>query len=864
MKLFRNKKDDVQELDTAKKASAKRSSAIDNEITSLSGDIGSIDIVSDKKETKQKKMTPGDFVASLIKKKKPESIPDSTQKCVPYRHSYLNGIIENTDGCFTKCYRLTDVNFRTARDDKQADMFDAYKKLLNVFTPDIRAQFVIWNSTIDREEFNRTILYKPTGEDYDDLRQDINSILYKKSSEGLNSIRQEKYLVVSVKADNIEIANSTFKHIDNEIATRIKDITEYTAEPMSLEARLELLYNIYNQDSDTHFFERMEINGQEARSFDVSWMLSQGLSTKDLIAPDVLQFKDDHFKVNDKVGRCLYLRNLPTQLSADVLADISLLPCNALTSVHVSPILQDDATKLVRNQMLEVTRNMTAAAKKNAGKGLGPEFLSPDLYQEKKGAEKFYDDLTEGDEKAFLLTLVVTVFADDLEDLEKYTNIVKNAAKAKLCRLDKLSMQQENGLRTSVPLGINRIWADRLLNTTSTALFMPFESQELFEADGIYYGLNGTSKNCILYDRRTAQNPNGLILGIPGSGKSMSAKSEMAQVFLRDRKNEIFVIDPQGEYKPLCEKFGGTVIRIAPSTSTYINPFDCDVSPEANDGNDPLRMKSSYICSICEKVIGGQYGLNPIHETIIDRVVRKIYEPYLRYMDQQRENGSEITCDPSKAPTLIDFYHELERQDEPEADYIRLAMEKYCIGSYTTFAHRTNIDVNNRFIVYDIKDIGTGMMEMGMQVCLNDIWNRTIANKKKGIRTWIYVDEMYLLTESASCAKFLEYIYRQARKFGGIPTGITQNVEDLLKNSESRALLNNCPFLLLHNQQEDDRAEIGKKLSISDAQLDYIKNADSGQGLLYTGKVIVPFINRIPQDSLLYATISTNPNEVKA
>ena len=460
--------------------------------------------------------------------------------------------------------------------------------------------------------------------------------------------------------------------------------------------------------------------------------------------------------------------------------------------------------------------------------------------------------------------MTVTVFADDLDDLDKYTTMVQNKADTPhLCKLTKLSSQQEEGFNACLPLAYNNLSVNRLLNSEAAALFIPFSSQDLIQAGGLYYGINSGSRNIIMYNRLEGQNANGLIIGQSGSGKSFQAKAEMLQVFLKSEKNEIFVIDPQAEYRPLCEALGGQVVRIAPSSNTHCNPFDLDLSEDARDGDDPVTVKSNYICSICESAIGGHYGLNEVQITIIDRCVRLLYTDYLDHMAKLKAAGSDITCDRDACPTLVDFYQLLSRQPEPEAEYLRLAMEKYCVGSFNTFAHKTNIDTNNRFVVYDIRDIGSGMSEMGMQVCLNDIWSRTIQNKKRGVRTWIYIDELYVLTQSESCARFLMYIYKQVRKYGGAPTGITQNVEDLLTNRESRGMINNCSFIMLLNQSQDDRDEIGSMLHISEAQLNYIKNADSGQGLIYSGKSIIPFTNRYQnKQSTLYRTISTNVSDM--
>ncbi len=657
-------------------------------------------------------------------------------------------------------------------------MYFAFGDLLNYFTPDVRPQLTIFNKSIEMEKFKEEVLFAEKDDPYNELRQDLNKIILSKIGEGQNSIIQEKYLTVTVRAENIEIANSTFARIDGELATRIKAINEATTEPMELEERLELLYNIYNQDTDFPFFKKLNIDGNEARTFDIEWMHQLGLTTKDIIGPNSLIFENDHFRLGDKYGRAVFLKNLPTQLSAEVLTDIANVPCNALTSVHLSPMRQDEAIKLVRNQMLEITRNMATAAKRAAKSGLGAEFLSPDMVQAKKDADKAYDDITVRDQKTFLMTVVAVVFADDLHDLDKYTKIIQNNSEKHLCTLSKLNAQQERGFSSALPLGNNKIWADRLMNTEAAALFVPFESQELIQSNGLYYGVNATSRNIIIINRLRGQNSNALILGMPGSGKSVTAKLEMTGAFLADEKNQILVLDPQSEYKPICEALSGLVLRIAPGASNRVrmNPFDLDITSSAGEGDDPVTAKSDYICSICESALGGHYGLNPVQVSVIDRCIRKLYEPYLAHMDQLHRSGSKITCDREASPIFPDFYYLLGQQPEPEAEYIRLAIEKFCVGSFDTFAYRTNVNTDNRFTVYDIHDIGTGMKELGMKVCLNDIWSRTIANKAKGIRTWVYIDELYILTQSEACARLLMYIFKQIRKFGGAPTGIVRPV----------------------------------------------------------------------------------------
>lgn len=873
MPLFNKKKNET--VNTKVKD---RSAEIEKQYDTFRGDVGEMSFGDDEKKKKRKnKVRKGEGEVRTKKKKvtmkerilkivSPGSIPKTAQESIPYKRVYPNGVIELPDHIFTKAYKLTDTNFKDNRQDLQEEQWLAYGDLLNYFTPDVRPQFVIFNKAMEKEKFKENILFKEKEDPYNVLRKDFNNILLAKVQEGQNNITQEKYLVVSVKAENIEIANGTFGRVDGEIAQRIKVINDASTEPMTLEERLELLYKIYNSDTERDFNMEGEIDGHPAKEFSIEWMQSQGLTTKDYVAPPYLEFKaSTYFRIGDRFGCSLFLRSLPTQLSAEVFTDIASVPCTALTSVQFQPCKQDEAIKLVRNQMLEVTKNMSDSAKRLAKVGLSTEFLSPDQVQEKEEANKFYADITERDQKTFLMTCTVTLIADDLDDLDKYTAMAQNNADKHLCKLVRLSGQQEDGFNACLPLAYNKLTINTMLNSESAALFIPFSSQELIQPGGLYYGINAASRNLIMFNRLNAQNANGLIIGQSGSGKSFQAKAEMLQVFLSSEKNEIFVIDPQAEYRPLCEALGGQVIRIAPSSETHCNPFDLDLSREEKGGDDPITVKSNYICSICESAIGGNAGLNEIQVTIIDRCVRLLYTDYLEHMEELKQNGSDITCDRDACPTLVDFYNLLGRQPEPEAEWLRLALEKYCVGSFDTFAHKTNIDTDNRFVVYDIRDIGSGMSEMGMQVCLNDIWSRTIQNKKRGVRTWIYIDELYVLTQSETCARFLMYIYKQVRKYGGAPTGITQNVEDLITNRESRGIINNCSFIMLLNQSKDDRDEIGKMLNISAAQLNYIKNADSGQGLIYSGTAIIPFTNRYQnKNSTLYKTISTNVSEQNA
>ena len=488
-------------------------------------------------------------------------------------------------------------------------------------------------------------------------------------------------------------------------------------------------------------------------------------------------------------------------------------------------------------------------------------------YCYERGIEEFVEDLNHG-KSTLHKVLAITGSKDNIEvDIAmQYTdtyqeNIVSFVNNVKTVD----GGSHEVGFKTALPLGINdlsvQLSIEKLLPTDSVSLFIPFTSKELMQKGGMYYGLNAVSHNLLLFNRLNSKNQNGLILGQPGSGKSFSAKREMINVFLTT-KDDIYVIDPESEYAHMAQLLDGSVIHLEAGAKVYINPFDMDVQygdEEGKSGTDPVKMKSDYICMLCESAMGGRYEITNIQKSIIDRVVIQLYKPYLKHMREL--NDSSITCDTDASPTMEQFYSLLMDQPEPEAQNIALSLEIYCLGSFDTFAHKTNVDVNNRFTVYDIKDIGNGMKEMGLQVCLNHIWNKIIDNQKNNKRTWFYIDEFHILTKTRSSAEFLQQIWKRARKWGGIPTAITQNVEDLLNSEESRAIINNCEFIMMLSQSPIDRAALAEMYHISDAQLNYITNSPPGQGLIYNGEGIIPFIDKFPKDTKLYKIMSSKPGE---
>lgn len=798
------------------------------------------------------------------KTKNPLVIPKTVQDTIPYIAVYKNGIIETEPGIFTKSYKIEDVNFKIATDEEQRNIFEKYVDFLNTFDSDIKLQLVIFNRNMDEKHVQDKILIPFQKDSLNEYREEYNDMLIAKMSEGKNNLTKEKYITLAIKANSLDDAFTKFSKLDTEVSASIKRINNVETQPMKAVERLEVLADVFTDNNEnSNFYQKAKINGKDLESFDFSWMIKQGLTTKDLIGPASFKFAKDYFEIGDKFARSLFLDNLPTYINSNILSEITELNSNLLVSLNFNKLRPDKAVSLLKNQLVNIRANVVDAQKKAVKAGYDPNLISPELQRAEREAQELLDDVTTRNQSLILTTFVITVIADTLDDLNKNIEQLKTVMGKYMCQIKCLNYQQEKGFSSSLPLGRCDVFVDRLLTTESAAIFIPFSSQELTQNNGMYYGLNAVSKNLILFNRKNSKNANGVILGTPGSGKSFTAKREMINVIL-NTNDDIYIIDPEREYLPLAQLLGGEVIKIAAGGTTYLNPMDMDTDYGNDDESktDPIAMKCDFIGGLCETMSGDKRALSATQKSIVDRCVRILYQPYLEHMKELQKVDPNNTCDMTASPTLKDFYEMLLSQPEYDAQSLALSLERFCIGSLDTFAHHTNVSRNRRFVVYDIKDIGEGMKELGLQVCLNAVWNQIIANKKIGRYTWFYLDEFYLLTQTYSSALFLQQVYKRARKWFGIPTGITQNVGDLLASPQAVAILNNCDFILMLNQSPIDKAQLANMLNISPTQLSYITNSDPGQGLIYTGKSIVPFVDKFPTNTKLYKVMTTKPEDL--
>lgn len=814
-------------------------------------DTRQIKVKKQKNKLKEKKNIFSNKMKGLNKKAM-KTIQDSIPIVRVYEDRGENnpckGIIETEDGIFTKSYLINDTNYSDAGDDKQEKILDIFKKIITAFNSKCGYEITINNRTIDQQEFNNKVLMQYANDEYDEFRIQHNELVLDMMQQGKNNLRSEKYLTVTVNEPTIEEALNRFVSIERDIDREIKKINKVGLEALSLTERLEILHDIYNGNKVGDF----------KKVFNIDNIISQGISIKDVIGPTVMDFsKQDYFVMDDRYVRTFFIKSIPSRLSSTLLENLSNISANSLISVHYDIQPQDKAVEFASAQVTNIGGEVVKAQKNLTKAGASPDLISPKLKNARDNASRLLAQLTEGDEDLYHITIVATVFADNKDDLSNVTTQIVTRAKERLCTLDILKTQQEQGFDSTLPLGINLVHTHRVLPTDSVCAIHPFSTQELQIKNGFYYGLNQTSKNIIVYNRSISNNQNGVILGCPGVGKSFAAKMEMYQAYLNTKNSQIFIIDPEREYVGLGNVLNSTVFRIMPGGTNYINPLDLDISKD-DEGGNPFSEKVDFVISIIESMLGGRNSLNGYLKSIIDNTLQNLYAPYLQQIEKQRK-----TIDIDIAPTLKDFYEELRSRKEPEAKNLAAAIQMYCVGSLDLFAHRTNIDTNNRMIIYDTKNIGTNLQELGMQICLNDIWNRMIANKKKNIRTWFYIDEFYLLLHQKSSAEYLQMVWKRARKWAGTPTGITQNVSDLLESEEGNTILKTSDFALLLNQSFQDRLALAQIYELSEEQQSFINQASAGEGLIYTSRSVVPFENHVPTTSDIYKLLSTKATDAE-
>jgi len=780
-----------------------------------------------------------------------EKLPQNITDTIPFRGMMQNGIVETSPGTFTKSYRLRDVNFQIAVAEEQASIFQNYMELLNTFDESTKWQFCIFNHKTDKRETIESIRIRPQRDGLNKYRQEMNKILLGNLTQGNNAITQEKFLTVAVDDENAEHAVSTLRRIDMEVSNGLKKICKHDTHPMTTLERMRVLYEIYNQDPDYRFATGMLDDEDE---FSLSEIELQGLSIKDVVGPSGIDFKpSDYFRLGSTYGRVMYLDRVSSTMKSTFLSDLSDIQSNMLISLTHETTTQEEAIKMVKYRLADIEAKVAQKTKNNIEDGyIGS--LPPELEKAQQNARELMHDITSRDQKVFYMTLTVAVFTETKEELEEITKQVKTVASKHMSPLKPIYDQQEFALNTALPLCRNDLFVDRMYTTESAAIFIPYNSQELNQKNAIFYGLNQTTRSMILCDRLSGNNYNALFFGQPGGGKSFMAKIEQVNVLLNHPDAQVFVVDPQGEYYPMANNLKGSHIVIKPGSNYFINPLDLDLASDSDMEVDPITMKTDFIFSMLEIMLGKNRRLDPSCYSIVDRCVRRLYRPYVEAM-ARRTDG--VTCDPSIAPTLADLYQELLNQDNMYADQLAEVLELYAKGSFSTFAHRTNIKTNSRYVVYDIKGLGSKLKDLGLHICINDVYNRMISNSRANIWTWFYIDEFHILLQSQATTAFVAQIFKMARKWKGVLTCLLQSSEDLLRDKESLSIVSNTSFAIMTAASLMERQNLAQLFSLSEAQLDYITNSEPGHGLLFNGKITLPFVYKFPKNTELYALMTT-------
>ena len=928
--------------------------------------------------SKKKRLSRADrrqIEAAIARANRTDRKEKSAQDSIPYERMWPDGICRVADGHYTKTIQFQDINYQLSQNEDKAAIFEGWCDFLNYFDSSIQFQLSFLNLAASEETFARAINIPLQGDDFDSIRVEYMTMLQNQLAKGNNGLIKTKYLTFGVDADSLKAAKPRLERIETDILNNFKRVG-VAAESLDGKARLAQLHGIFHMDEQVPF------------RFEWEWLAPSGLSTKDFIAPSSFEFRTGkQFRMGKKYGAVSFLQILAPELNDRMLADFLDMESSLIVSLHIQSVDQIKAIKTVKRKITDLDKSKIEEQKKAVRAGYDMDIIPSDLATYGAEAKKLLQDLQSRNERMFLVTFLVLNTADNPRQLDNNVFQASSIAQKYNCQLTRLDFQQEEGLMSALPLGLNQIEIQRGLTTSSTAIFVPFTTQELFQngKEALYYGINALSNNLIMVDRKLLKNPNGLILGTPGcfdgetrilladgstptfaelveagiteamvkaydydtgeivdaraidiriekyvdelkvieledgtrlcctdthlimdadgqfieankitdgqrlsgghvavrvafqrlpekvpvydltvpkygnfllanglivhnSGKSFSAKREIANCFLLTN-DDIIICDPEAEYAPLVERLHGQVIKISPTSSNYINPMDLNL--DYSDDESPLSLKSDFILSLCELIVGGKEGLQPVQKTIIDRCVRLVYQTYLN--DPRPEN----------MPILEDLYNLLRAQDEKEAQYIATALEIYVTGSLNVFNHQSNVDINNRIVCYDIKELGKQLKKIGMLVVQDQVWNRVTINRAAHKSTRYYIDEMHLLLKEEQTAAYTVEIWKRFRKWGGIPTGITQNVKDLLSSREVENIFENSDFVYMLNQAGGDRQILAKQLGISPHQLSYVTHSSEGEGLLFYGSTILPFVDHFPKNTELYRIMTTKPQELK-
>ena len=759
------------------------------------------------------------------------TVPQSVQDVLQIKTAYPDGIFWLGKESYSKMFRFSDINYAVSSKEDKEDDFFKYSEILNSLENGVSSQITIVNRKIKNNELNNIIMSENKDDGKDKYRKEMNEMLMSLAN-GANAIVQDKYITLTVQKKTVDEARSHFRRVATDLQAHFSRLGSKCVE-LDLMERLRVIHDFCRPGEEADY------------RFDLRDSMRKGQSFKDYISPDSYEFKDSYFKIGDKYARVLFIRDYPSYIKDSVVWELTDSNRNMIFNFDIVPVSTEEAQKFGEKQALGIETNIANYQRKQNTNNNYTSVIPYDMEQQRKEIREFLDDITSRDQKMFKVIITIMHTADSLEQLNSDTDAITATGRKHMCQIGTLKFQQLDGFNATLPIGINRLQARRTLTTESLAVFMPFKVQEIQHKGGVFQGVNVISKNMIFVNRNELLNGNAFILGVSGSGKSFTAKEEIVNLFLT-RDADVIIIDPEREYKPLVDALNGQVIQLSATSKNHINCLD--INADYADGANPIALKSEFVMSLFEQ-IAGKDNVGAFEKSIIDRCLTNIYSPYIK----KKYKG--------KPPTLIDLVENLKEQPEPEAQELAVQIELFTTGSHNTFAQQTNVNIKNRFVCFDILDLGSQMMPIGMLTVLDNILNRITANRAAGRETYIFIDEIYLLFQHEYSATFLFGLWKRVRKYGAFATGITQNVDDLLQSHTARTMLANSEFIIMLNQGSTDREELAKLLQISDDQLKHITNVEIGHGLVKVGSDLVPFERKFPKDTELYKLMTTKLGE---
>lgn len=774
-----------------------------------------------------------DRFEQLKRSDKPVKAPKYLQEVMGFQRISREGIFEVVKGRYSRTYRFQDINYVTAGTEDQMEILKQYCKTVNAI--DVSFKITVNNRNKNMQEFRENVLFQRKGDGFDWIREAYNRITESRIVEGKQGIEQERYLTVCVERKGYEQAKAFFATFEATLKQNFAELGS-TIEPLDAKERLRILFNFYRMGDEEQF------------RFNFRACMKRGGDAKNSISAGYMRFYPNYFETDRKKCRALFIKKYPASLPDTFINEITSLPVHSMTTIDIVPVPKELTNRVLQKKYLGIENDIL---KQQRVRNRNHDFSSDISYIKKVQKEKIegvMDDVRQNDQNLFYVGVNMVIMADTKEELDSITETLRNMGNGRMCQIEPHHYQQMEALNTVLPVGNRQVSTLRTMLTRDIAALLPFNVQELNE-QGICYGINQVSHNLCIADRKNLANGNGMVFGIPGSGKSYFSKSEMLQVFL-GTEDDIIVIDPTLEYFDIAEALGeqAAIVNLSTYTKNYINPLEMDVdSLDLNDSNGQIRDKGEFMLGLCEQCYGD--SLNSRHKSIIDRCVRKLYTDIARSREKH-------------IPTMTKFYSLLMEQPEPEAKDIALALELFVNGSLNIFNNHTNVNVQARFLVYGTRDLGKELGAISTLVMLENISARIAENAKKGKATWLFIDEFHTVLDKEYRAKYLYTLWKKVRKLGGLCTGITQNITDMLQNYTAVTMLGNSEFIALLKQANVDSQELSRVAGIPEAQLRFVNNSPSGTGIIKHGSVCIPFDNRMgKEENPIYALFNTNLHE---